>query len=1592
MLSSLSVLQKHHEAVTIETKSGIFIYRGDPHHFHEWEFRTMARYNGCDDEDRWKVGYKILEGLKDDAFLVAKDMGLEALNETDSVPRLVENMRKMVFPLQTREAKVLYTQGHKQHGVLSRQVGESMMSYITRRKRWWRLLQELDKSTFISENIRADLMLDLANISDQEKLMIKTSCGNKSDFDLIADALLDHHVGIENRERRRARPEEARPYKGYGSKSTTWRGKGFQKRVAHQSVDDDAYLEQGSDSDVDFAFNAQDDVSMEEESDEPTKDAVEMGVFTAFLANDEFQEADNDSISLLSDVAQTEVAAYYARTRAKGKGKSLPPQFPSKPRNKFGKSRPSGLSLEDRRKKLKEIKSKSTCKKCGKKGHWAGDAECQTKVANYSVVAQPRIACHAYTIMDDESGSDAYMAVKGKTTAQAKKGKEKGKTSQGYPEEPEEYVISEPDEGMTEVSSVNGENEPIPESLDKRFTFGQYIGESYAQITKERPGYVIWACKETTPGPQLAEYISWVNKFFVINIQEKKVTRRTTPVDEGYEIVTMVPPARTRQSKVSQLKPSPEGPCVPQCNDELCSRAGSTVHTIKLTCFKCGHSRTMQRKPAEATIPASVCPHNNTDSRGSNKSVHRTFCTDCMTVVDVCSQDEWKNRKALGSQVTSGTARQVIQHERLHNTRCMTADQARSVVKLYVNMQSPVLDRLAPGTVISSTEMASILSDAIDYVCDAVHDVMTSTAASSEGHAYTASTLEGESREENVQLTRMQLTRQSSLGPTLFPEPPRADLRDVDIMKDNNVWIVLDEGCNSTCHGLAWALNAEKKFYDLGYNAPIVSRKQKSYSGIGATVAIGRRRIPFGLKLLPSNLIVNGTFDSYELKDSKAPLLLSLQAQAHMGLIKNVRDGTCTMADYPGQSIRLARTHDTGLFAMCISDLSKDECHEVLNPLRVGPDPDVDWMYGGISEPTSPDGCAYPAAASEDALPIDKKFLDKDISIMTMGLENFEIGDKSERGSKIVHAWIRNDGNGKSYGIDLDNKDHRKMLITSLRMNYAHVRRYAIDEIILLDCRTLDDAAHTPGLRDHLGMHPENMETISTSRSFQRIWPVMVQQLIDAILTPKTQRVLIVTICKSGRHRSVAVREFLKHCITRSGMTLGALENCSAGKFWDRTCAGHCPKCDWSRTGIITSVILNALNRAWTMWTACSSMERMAPSSGSGNAAVPDDASSTWETINSAHLSEGTGDMSASMRSAPPEEVSTQGTTVGDASAKSVLKEPTLPDTTLPGKKSTTSIYVLAQDKKTPAGVPQSTKAHDEDYSYTSSVETEKKDDVEPPAEKVDQQATPAATEETEVKTEIETKVEIESERTEADSDLDVTVISEVIGGEKRLCIAVLKRLYSVFDPTKDVDSLVEKYPMNTPDLVVRVCNKYRLSHKQCVGVIESVKQTLLSEEVDTPPGLKATGRDTIVTRMQFLENKVLELEKKVAEQVGETTSRGSRPRGGSDADYQSRERATAKHARYGRRDSREREPRRDSREREPRRDSRGRGTRRDSRERDATSRDPRRREEHVRGTRHRGPREHGSPSPRRHDNFHPRYMSEDELNALFERKKYNFM
>ena len=109
-----------------------------------------------------------------------------------------------------------------------------------------------------------------------------------------------------------------------------------------------------------------------------------------------------------------------------------------------------------------------------------------------------------------------------------------------------------------------------------------------------------------------------------------------------------------------------------------------------------------------------------------------------------------------------------------------------------------------------------------------------------------------------------------AIGETV-PEP-ECHLRVIDIYRDKHVWGVLDEGCNSTCHGTEWRKNANKKFARRGAWAEgkkIPNSTRKHFRGIGTGMSDGKYRFCMGIALHKKKSIVHSIFDSHELPGTK---------------------------------------------------------------------------------------------------------------------------------------------------------------------------------------------------------------------------------------------------------------------------------------------------------------------------------------------------------------------------------------------------------------------------------------------------------------------------------------------------------------------------------------------------------------------------------------------------------------------------------------------------------------------------------------------------------------------------------------------------
>ena len=101
---------------------------------------------------------------------------------------------------------------------------------------------------------------------------------------------------------------------------------------------------------------------------------------------------------------------------------------------------------------------------------------------------------------------------------------------------------------------------------------------------------------------------------------------------------------------------------------------------------------------------------------------------------------------------------------------------------------------------------------------------------------------------------------------------------------------------SSACHSLYWMEKAEAKFKQLGYEVGWASKEGKVFSGLGSqgNKTQGCRVLPFSLNMQDNQDPVRGILESHQLQEAegRSPMLLSLHAQSHLGLVKDLAKGT----------------------------------------------------------------------------------------------------------------------------------------------------------------------------------------------------------------------------------------------------------------------------------------------------------------------------------------------------------------------------------------------------------------------------------------------------------------------------------------------------------------------------------------------------------------------------------------------------------------------------------------------------------------------------------------------------------------------------
>ena len=71
-------------------------------------------------------------------------------------------LQERLFLQRTAEARELLKQGMRIGGPMSRVPGEPMASYISRRRRWWTLVHEMDNTLELGDTVQGSMMLEQA--------------------------------------------------------------------------------------------------------------------------------------------------------------------------------------------------------------------------------------------------------------------------------------------------------------------------------------------------------------------------------------------------------------------------------------------------------------------------------------------------------------------------------------------------------------------------------------------------------------------------------------------------------------------------------------------------------------------------------------------------------------------------------------------------------------------------------------------------------------------------------------------------------------------------------------------------------------------------------------------------------------------------------------------------------------------------------------------------------------------------------------------------------------------------------------------------------------------------------------------------------------------------------------------------------------------------------------------------------------------------------------------------------------------------------------------------------------------------------------
>ena len=320
--------------------------------------------------------------------------------------------------------------------------------------------------------MRVELLLELSGLSRQEIIVIKACAPDARSFESVAATLVEQYSGVHLREGRSLGQPNLRNSGNLQSKSSRpsgyrpkGKGKTYRAYTADAWYEEDPIYEEDQEQEEDFheaSYQVFDEDTAPGYPEDPEGDGedyedYELSESEAIALNclEELEES-----SEAGHAVQLQLAAHAAFGKAKGKGKGKSKKGKGKGKGKVVRSH---LTLEQRRDKLKSLKAKSKCMRCGALGHWAGDPECK-----FPSQGGGKGKAHLAVIADEglsiPAGNDTAAAFVARAKSSAASSAAAAKPIPAPSHEPRAMVM---------------------EGGEKKFYLGQHRNETYSEVAKK---------------------------------------------------------------------------------------------------------------------------------------------------------------------------------------------------------------------------------------------------------------------------------------------------------------------------------------------------------------------------------------------------------------------------------------------------------------------------------------------------------------------------------------------------------------------------------------------------------------------------------------------------------------------------------------------------------------------------------------------------------------------------------------------------------------------------------------------------------------------------------------------------------------------------------------------------------------------------------------------------------------------------------------------------------------------------------------------------------------------------------------------------